>query len=105
MTDLAAHAPMSYAKVRYFRDVVLPEIAAEYEDVLISIYATHEAMQGATGRREGRNVDGSHGKAVGGLPASEGMTTGAFVGGYRDGTFGFCQLRIGRKRILLRWLV
>lgn len=40
MTDLAAHAPMSYAKVRYFRDVVLPEIAAEYEDDPNPICAT-----------------------------------------------------------------
>lgn len=40
MTDLAAHAPMSYAKVRYFRDVVLPEIAAEYENDPNPISAT-----------------------------------------------------------------
>ena len=32
MTYLAANAPKSYARLRYFRDVVLPEIAAEHED-------------------------------------------------------------------------
>lgn len=40
MTYLATKAPKSYAKLAYFRSVVLPAIAAEYEDDPNPIYAT-----------------------------------------------------------------
>jgi len=40
MTYLARTAPKSYAKLAYFRNVVLPAIAAEHADDLSPIYAT-----------------------------------------------------------------
>ena len=40
MMYLATNSPKSYAKLRYFRDVVLPEIAAEYENDPNPISAT-----------------------------------------------------------------
>ncbi|NTE80185.1 hypothetical protein G6M12_01295 [Agrobacterium tumefaciens] len=40
MPYLAANAPKSYAKLSYFRNVVLPEIAAEHQDDPNPIYAT-----------------------------------------------------------------
>lgn len=40
MKYLATNAPKSYAKLMYFRNIVLPEIAAEHEDDPSPIYAT-----------------------------------------------------------------
>lgn len=40
MTYVAEHAPKSYAKLMYFRDIMLPEIAAVHEDDLNPIAAT-----------------------------------------------------------------
>lgn len=39
MAHLERTAPKSYAKLRYFRNVVLPQVAAEYEDDPSPIYA------------------------------------------------------------------
>ncbi|MDX0451240.1 hypothetical protein [Sinorhizobium medicae] len=40
MAYLARNAPRSYAKLAYFRNVVLPDVAAGYEDDPNPIYAT-----------------------------------------------------------------